>query len=785
MKKILFFIAIFFSLKGFSQYPNTSSPSSDSTLTKYRGAFKSRLINLSYADTTQANTERISFYDGAQIFTRSGGVKFWIRDSANKIWVRIGNPVGGSGISGTFADYGLVQVNDSTLAVDTTLIATILQVQHRIDSLAAAGRTELGDSASAIRGDFPTAVDTLNKWIQDTYARNDSLFKQKNVTETLIERFYPYNTNPLGYLTSVDTSSISSFWQKVRSLFSATYPITYSNGNNSLDTSNFKSDGFNQTKYQQTNPSYSFNEHSLISDTTAYSAFPSVAWAKNDYRTVEMVFKESGNHAADGPLMWTISSNGFSDYYTGAINSANSNPDTLTVGGTNKTGSVAMIGKGNGTRWTLCYGRDGIYDTLFFAKNDNNTKDFTATTSLVASASSFDWFFPYGKVLQLNGDTLLMSGYGLRTGQSKTDAIYFKTVDNGDTWTYGGIIVANSSLGSSTPSEVGWEIYSQGATVATTKIIATVRDDFYKGYHIQVISTDGGTTWTNLLSTQGDFAFHAVNANVVDNSWPCMLIKRGDWLYAIMGVRSQLSAGGMSFRVFRTLNPESINAWEGGTTTPKYYTIYRAANSYKGLDLDFGYGWPYFSPEGEMRVVFYDISTNYTPSYSNKFTVIKSIPILGNNYCEFYNNSNQSISSATKTKVSFPVRWYDSEQMFNSDSSKLYVRTDGYYTVEARFQVDTSSLGTYRKATLEAIDWGQAYGASPQYSIINICAPVTIAPNTNSDFCWIELRGQMFLWAGMEVRVSLIHDKGSALNIINPSDFEESDGARIRIKKIN
>src|SRR6185437_15315489 len=63
--------------------------------------------------------------------------------------------------------------------------------------------------------------------------------------------YYPYSSNPLGYLTSIDTTNISNFSVKVRSLFSATSPIVYSNGNYSLDTNIVHSSTYNDGRYLQ------------------------------------------------------------------------------------------------------------------------------------------------------------------------------------------------------------------------------------------------------------------------------------------------------------------------------------------------------------------------------------------------------------------------------------------------------------------------------------------------------------------------------------------------------
>lgn len=62
-------------------------------------------------------------------------------------------------------------------------------------------------------------------------------------------QFYPLGSNPSNYLTSIDTSNIASFSAKVRSLFSATAPVTYSNGLVGLDTVHWHSYAFYQTQF--------------------------------------------------------------------------------------------------------------------------------------------------------------------------------------------------------------------------------------------------------------------------------------------------------------------------------------------------------------------------------------------------------------------------------------------------------------------------------------------------------------------------------------------------------
>lgn len=136
-----------------------------------------------------------------------------------------GSATGGTGlIQLGVSPFGLIIDNDSTYEVDTFLISTNEQLQHRIDSLA---------------GTIST-IDTTDKWLQDAYARNDSLFKVKNGTETLIERFYPYNTNPKNYLDSVAAAQFLSagdttiFTTTLDSTGQLQHRVLFSGGNNHI-----------------------------------------------------------------------------------------------------------------------------------------------------------------------------------------------------------------------------------------------------------------------------------------------------------------------------------------------------------------------------------------------------------------------------------------------------------------------------------------------------------------------------------------------------------------------
>jgi len=138
MKKVLlllsFLVAFFVSN---AQYPVVQFLGRDSALVDSRGGFKARLINYPFTDTTQANTQRISQYPGAFIYTTSGGDKLWLRNSTATGWDRIGTASGGGGgiVSIGTSAYGLIIQNDSTYKVDTSQVSTKLWRQKGIDSV--------------------------------------------------------------------------------------------------------------------------------------------------------------------------------------------------------------------------------------------------------------------------------------------------------------------------------------------------------------------------------------------------------------------------------------------------------------------------------------------------------------------------------------------------------------------------------------------------------------------------------------------------------------------------
>jgi len=91
MKKICLLVAFFVLGKmwSYAQYPITQTLGSDSTIVISKGALQSRLINVTYTDTTAANLQRIRQYPGAQIATTTGGLNLWIRNANATAWIPV------------------------------------------------------------------------------------------------------------------------------------------------------------------------------------------------------------------------------------------------------------------------------------------------------------------------------------------------------------------------------------------------------------------------------------------------------------------------------------------------------------------------------------------------------------------------------------------------------------------------------------------------------------------------------------------------------------------------
>ena len=90
MKKIFLLVSLLLIFNfAYSQYPVNQQIGGDSTIVVSKGALQSRLVNVTFVDTVQANNQRIRQYPGAQIATTAGGLNLWVRNATATAWVPI------------------------------------------------------------------------------------------------------------------------------------------------------------------------------------------------------------------------------------------------------------------------------------------------------------------------------------------------------------------------------------------------------------------------------------------------------------------------------------------------------------------------------------------------------------------------------------------------------------------------------------------------------------------------------------------------------------------------
>ena len=198
--KVSFLVLMFFiGFNCYAQYPKgLPSPSSN-------GWSK---VGYSQADSGMIQIQRDTF---------NAKYPTVIRYLDGNLWQTLGNgarwsALKGSSISAVYAGNGLIKVNDSTLRVDTSSIATRLRVQKGIDSLGGVS-VKYADTASM-----------LSKYYNQT-AINSRLALKVNYTDTttMMSGYYR-STNPSGYITSsaitgkvnyTDTSTmLSAYYNK-------------------------------------------------------------------------------------------------------------------------------------------------------------------------------------------------------------------------------------------------------------------------------------------------------------------------------------------------------------------------------------------------------------------------------------------------------------------------------------------------------------------------------------------------------------------------------------------
>jgi hypothetical protein len=221
------------------------------------------------------DTNWLAKFSGTVVFKPSNKKFYWF-DSTNLTWNLFGS------------------------TIDTTSLSNRINLKLNISDTA------------AMLLPYLRKADTTNKWVQDVYVRNDSLFKFKNGAETFLDTLggggggsgtvtsvalsvpsaFTVSGSPIttsgtfnisgagttaqyirgnGTLATTDTGMIPNFHLKVRSLFSGTSPITFNTTTGAIGISNANTSG---TKGAATfnNSNFSDNGSGLISLSTLVSA---------------------------------------------------------------------------------------------------------------------------------------------------------------------------------------------------------------------------------------------------------------------------------------------------------------------------------------------------------------------------------------------------------------------------------------------------------------------------------------------------------------------------------
>lgn len=491
-----------------------------------------------------------------------------------------------------------------------------------------------------------------------------------------------------------------------------------------------------------------------------------------DEEWVYMFYNLAVSHTATGKLYMQKSKNG--TYWT--------TPVQPVIGGS-VVDNVGLIscGIGNNGRIVLRYQTNNEYDSVYTTHSDDQGDTWTSRRALGLRGTQQE-IANYGNIEKIVNDTLyspMYANFSVDTAQAYYDVSY----DNSITWVTHKVIMKGLFAGSfPTGGSINetWILkIRQGATVATTSLMAIIRSEKYLGFHYQWWTDNGGDLWNSIAVDEGAW-FSEYNQTSGPNTFPVSAqIVYDSIIQVYLGFRGNNVTGLPSgLRVIEG----PLDAYKDPSLFGKPRTIYSPL-SIKAFQNDFGYPYP-FKLNQRPYVGVYDISVKHKSgaSLSNTKTRGFIMPVDGNNYLEMYDTtSTVAIPTGTETTVETPLTRVDSDLFFDGDSGKIYFKYDGWYTLKARVTFAASASGTYRNATLWMVDYGDETGTSPspmagKYMI----ASQNIIPSTNPRFNRVELSGQIYAYAGMELRLTVQHDVGSNLNILNSA---LDDRSTIQLKK--
>ena len=444
----------------------------------------------------------------------------------------------------------------------------------------------------------------------------------------------------------------------------------------------------------------SANRFSVPLNRKTYDAFPFVV----QYRgTTYLTVKTGPGHANDGQLVLKKSNNGGGRWDA---------PLNIKIGGSQvNDGEAITIGvtevtKPDNTKnarllISSTHGADN-YGKIHFAYSDTLDENFTSAPA-VSYPAGFVRGAPHTRMIVLPSGAILQFAFAYNLTTQKSIAYLIKSDDGGKTWAnYTTMMLGN--MGSADfygthgwVNETGLVVVSRGQADADTVLMAIVRNEDNPSYRYQLVSYNGGATWTNLSDQQQMPAFNEINATPSSSApYPVDLFKHGEYIYAVWGHRGfnhSTQTASSEIRWTRAKADyifDKPNGWG-----VNYGILFRGLTPYKDTPNGFGYPVFFVDAQGELKIIFYDNAVEGVPGSPDKFIRLICMAVENNHYFDSYARINKSINSGVETLLPTPEVWLDSDIAYNRANSQIIIQQDGWYDFHAQAQLDVAPQGIF------------------------------------------------------------------------------------------
>jgi hypothetical protein len=368
-----------------------------------------------------------------------------------------------------------------------------------------------------------------------------------------------------------------------------------------------------------------------IADDGFYNGFPMIADAED--RTTYGVYKKSTSHASGGALMLIKTTDGGHTW----------TEDTIYVDGSLITSTNHSFQRLSSGRMLISYRVGGV---MYFAYNDNNDRNFTASATTVSPATDYIVVQSPIKMLEMPSGNVLFAYYAVGSNGNPASQELMRSTDNGQTFTaYSQIhegdstVAQGGTLGNWRGNEVAIAITHNTGIDSTCKMIAIVRTEVSDDggtYGMVFMSNDGGNTWTKDLTTDpGSFindngqtvtnlspglSRHLLYSFLASNS-PVDIRLFKDSVYVVMGERN-VTYGHALKVIAATPDGAFQNKWDNWTR-PRLIKMYTAGGS------TYDHGYPVlFTANNKLYAAEYDMSAEATvPELSSKRVLSEIIKI--------------------------------------------------------------------------------------------------------------------------------------------------------------